>query len=476
MHDSHGHTLSDDLPRSGIGTPGKLERMAGSAWRRVRIAGAVLFCLVLAVAFRLALVPPKGQPDDLLIGRWGKFAALYGTKEIYDPQRYAAFTRAEGVSGYLATPTIYPPFLINVLAVVGKAYRTVTHEIQVSAPSFLYALRTPAVLADVITALIVFALVRRHGGTRLAIVALVAYGLSPAIAYTSGWIGQFDSVYSLFLLLALLAVGTGHPVLAGICFALALLTKLQAGAILPIVAVALWRREGWSGLWRASAGAAATTAVVGATYIAAGNVPEVIDAVTDSFGFYPYLSFGAFNFWLVAGWIAVGLKNGRYPDTATLWLNLTPRDLGLLLLAVTTALIAYRIWRHPSLERITIGAAIQVFAFFLLATEMHERYIFPALPLLAIWLGRRLPTFLYIALSATYFVNFYVLFWSWQPLGYLLWLDGWSQVLVAVINCVLFGLALWWYPRLPEEKVASKPLGETAGIAGRHEAIGRVVG
>ena len=399
--------------------------------------------LLAALGLRLGLVPTKAQGDILLIGRWCKFVTLHGMEEAYDVSRYAAFTHAEGVTGYLATPTIYPPFLINLLALVGHLYQALGADLQVTAPAFLYALRAPAILADLVMTVLIFRFVRQRAGRRFALAAAAAYALNPAIAYTSGWSGHFDSVYSLFLVLAVWAAARRQAAWVGLWSALAVLTKLQAGAVLPLLAIVLWRLDGWSALPRAGLAGLLTTAAVFAPFIGAGVVPQMITAVTTSFGYYPYLSMGAFNFWHLVSWLGWGTFHGRHPDLTALWLGLTPRDLGLVMLEVVTLLLAFSLWRKPTLERITIAVALQAFGFFLLATEMHERYSFPALPLLALYLGHRLPTVLYIGLSITYFANLYALFWSWQPLGNLLWLQGWGSLIVALLNGVLFGWGIW---------------------------------
>lgn len=423
-------------------------RANGASDRRWLVWLSFAAILALGLALRLAWLPPRPEGDVLLIGNWSKFAAFQGLGALYDPQQYAVYTRDAGISGYLATPTIYPPFLMTLLAALGAAYRALAPTFTVSDPAFLLVLRVPALLADLVTVGIVFWLVGRRCTVRFGLLAAAVYALNPAIAYTSGWAGHFDSVYTLFLLLTFVAAVERRPGLAGVCFALAVLTKLQAGAVFLILAVAVYRLSGRSGFVRLTVGGAATTLAVLAPYLLLGALPDIIDSVFDSFGYYPYLSVGALNFWQLIAWINWGALHGKFLDSNPIFLMVTPRLLGLVLVAAVTAVLAASLWRRPNGDRVYLAAALQVFGFFFFATEMHERYFFPALALLAVALGRRLPTLLYIALSVTYFVNLYVLFWSWRPAGQVLWLGGAAVPLFSLLNgaIILLGIAAYIFP------------------------------
>lgn len=423
-------------------------RSARASSRRWLLWLSVAAILGLGLALRLAWLPPYPEGDVLLIGNWSKFAAFYGLGALYDPQQYAAYTRDAGITGYLATPTIYPPFLMTVLAALGVAYRALAPTFTVTDPAFLLLLRAPALLADLAAAGIVFWEVGRRRTVRLGLLGAAAYVLSPAIAYTSGWAGHFDSVYTLFLLLTFVAAVERRPGLAGVCFALAVLTKLQAGAVFLILAVAVYQLSGRSGFVRLALGGAAMTLAVLAPYLLHGALPDLLDSVVDSFGYYPYLSVGALNFWQLIAWINWGALHGKFLDSVPVFLSVTPRLLGLGMVGAVSVVLMVSLWRRPDGDRVYLAAALQVFGFFFFATEMHERYFFPALALLAVALGRRLPTMLYIALSVTYFVNLYILFWSWQPAGQMLWLGGAAVPLLSLFNgaIILLGIGAYVFP------------------------------
>jgi len=149
---------------------------------------------------------------------------------------------------------------------------------------------------------------------------------------------------------------------------------------------------------RAVAGLAAPAVVVCLPWLAAGRLGEMatwgyIRAVGTE---YSRVTINAFNLW----WLA--LKNVSFSpwtwqsyvprDDKALVAGLSPKTLGLLLLLIFVAAILFFLWRarfrSPFVAR---GALLLALSFFVLPTEMHERYLFPALAfsLLASLFSRR---------------------------------------------------------------------------------------
>ncbi|MDQ7908852.1 glycosyltransferase family 39 protein [Phytohabitans sp. ZYX-F-186] len=111
-----------------------------------------------------------------------------------------------------------------------------------------FLIRVPATLADVVTTLVVFELVRRRRGIAEATAAGVLVACSPVLIVISGFHGNTDPVFvmftllSVYLLVAHRSLVTGA--LAGASFAAAVSVKLVPVVLLPaLLLVAV--RSGW---------------------------------------------------------------------------------------------------------------------------------------------------------------------------------------------------------------------------------------
>ena len=145
-----------------------------------------------------------------------------------------------------------------------------------------------------------------------------------------------------------------------------------------------------------------------------------------AYGGYQYTSINAFNLWGMFGlWI---------PD-GNLYI------VGWALFGAFAAFTLYVLHKrfHVSGDMLAIFAAFLLFfAFFMLPTRIHERYLFPAISMLVLLLpfSKKIRP-LYLALTATLFVNeAYVLYYlnmnAFIPAG------DWVVLAVSIINLVMF--------------------------------------
>jgi uncharacterized membrane protein len=106
-------------------------------------------------------------------------------------------------------------------------------------------IRIPPALADLVTAVLIFELVRRRRTVRDATVAGLLVAASPALVVISGFHGNTDPVFVMFTLLAvyLLAVprGAAGTAAAGAAIALALSVKLVPIVVVPVLLLAVVR-------------------------------------------------------------------------------------------------------------------------------------------------------------------------------------------------------------------------------------------
>jgi hypothetical protein len=113
--------------------------------------------------------------------------------------------------------------------------------------SFDLLIRAPACLADFVTSLLVFELVRLVRSAREAAIAAVLVAWSPLLFAISGFHGNTDPVFVMFALLSLyLLVIRDWALAAGAAFGIALSIKLVPVVLAPVLLVVLirlgWRR------------------------------------------------------------------------------------------------------------------------------------------------------------------------------------------------------------------------------------------
>jgi hypothetical protein len=92
-----------------------------------------------------------------------------------------------------------------------------------------------------VASVLLAALFARYGAPlAAAAVAGAVFALHPANVEAVAWIFQLKSIVALALATAALLLEPRRPVAASVCFALALLAKIQAACALPVAAVAIW--------------------------------------------------------------------------------------------------------------------------------------------------------------------------------------------------------------------------------------------
>ncbi|HSN75332.1 MAG TPA: glycosyltransferase 87 family protein [Anaerolineae bacterium] len=364
-----------------------------------------------ALAVRLVLMPlPEPIEFDLTYFwlPWMNYGAEHGLAQLY----------------LQGEPLVnYPPFFLSLLVGLGKVYALLVPSLE-HTPLQSALIRLPGVAADMAVGALLYLAARqieqKRGWTsRLPLLAAGLWLFNPAVIYVSSVWGQVDSIHTLWMLAALLAALHKHWGWSGLLLGLALLTKLQAIIVAPLLVLLAW----WSG-WRSLArwfGAAAVTVVAGLLPLwASGALQPVLDLYFGSVGFYPAMSMNAYNPWFIAHLRTREVLGYWVEDSTAVLGPITLRHLGLGLLAGYVLLVIWiliRRWRAPSNEPapwasaaqqlgIFFAAGLLIFGFFMLATEMHERYILPALAPLALTAALLRPTRVpFVLLSVTALLN-----------------------------------------------------------------------
>jgi dolichyl-phosphate-mannose--protein O-mannosyl transferase len=307
----------------------------------------------------------------------------------------------------------YPPGYFIVLWVIGAVYGTLghLHLINVNDGSY-FALRIlvklPALAMDLVDTVLIYAIVRRYASEAVALGAAALFVFNPATIYTSAYWGQVDSVSWGFVLLTLWlalrssddpAKQTVRLTWAWLAMTFSILIKPQ-GALVAIVLLAFafapLDEQARVRRVRATAfGLVASlilTLAVAALFHPTANLADLIGWLFDRYrigsNVYAYNTINAFNLYAIKQpfWqsdttalplFGIGL--------GAMWLW------GVVLVVAATGLIVARYLQERTDQAFLEASMLVAFAFFTLATRMHERYIFGAFllafPLLAF--GRR---------------------------------------------------------------------------------------
>jgi Gpi18-like mannosyltransferase len=268
----------------------------------------------------------------------------------------------------------------------------------------------------------------------LAILTTALYAFNPAVIFNTAIWGQYDAVYTFFLVLSLMLALRNSPKFSAAVFALAILTKPQGIAMAPLLIYLIFRKNGIKNLLISVAMFATTVFAVILPFEWSNPVTFLSKIYFGAYSGYQYTSINAFNLWGIFGlW---------QPD-GNLFI------LGWALFGAFTVFTLYILHKrfNVSGECLAVFCAFMFFfAFFMLPTRIHERYLFPAISMLALMFPFiKKARSLYVVLTGTLLVNqAYVLYYL--NLGAFIPNGDYVVLAVSVINLVMFlyGSVLLW--------------------------------
>lgn len=360
-------------------TEGK--RVNFAAKREITI---VTFVLAVSFVVRLLLFPLKGYPIDINdFLSWFNTAATHGIRPFYSETGW----------------TDYPPLNVYIFWFFGS----IANAASKAGVSPVNIVKLAPNLFDLGTAALIYIFVRKQSSFKLAIAATALYAFNPAVIFDAAVWGQYDAVYTFFLVFSLMLALRSKPKLSAAAFALGILTKPQGIALAPLVAFLIYKKNGLKELLFSVLAFAVTVFVVILPFNWGGSpVSFLTNIYIVAYKGYAYTSINAFNLW--------GLISGMWVPDGSLYI------LGWALFGAFAAFTLYILNRRfkNSSEFLAVYAAFMLlFAFFMLPTRIHERYLFPAISVLALmfpFIKKARP--FYVVLTATLFVNeAYVLYW-----------------------------------------------------------------
>lgn len=305
-----------------------------------------LACLLaLGLAVRLAALPLDGHNGDVsVMARWATRMVEVGPWGFYD------------VDNAIYPALLYPLWLLATF---------------LDGPALDLAIKGLSIPFDLAIGVALYAFMRRRGSELHGLAAAALYLFNPAALLAGPVWGQVDSAGTLAFLLALLASGSRRHGMAGALAMLAAFCKPQFGlVVLPVLAVTILaglRANDGRPFLRAIGGMVAAWIVIGGPLLL--TPLRYAGLLANTAGNQPATSLYAFNPWGLL--IGFNVPDGPYVVAGSI----------LLLGGILGAMWGLRRGQDIAIL-LAVGAGL-VLAFYFLPTRVHERYLFPAMALLA---------------------------------------------------------------------------------------------
>ena len=342
----------------------------------ITVAGLLTFSFLV----RFLLFPTQGYANDM-----NTFAYWFNTAADHGPRVF--YTVVLETAGWID----YPPFNVYFFWSFGSLAKALSLS---GAPAIYSIIKLLPNLFDTATAFLIYFFVRKRLDFKEALVATALYAFNPAVIFNAAVWGQFDAIYTFLLLLSLMLALACKPEFSAITFTLAVLTKPQSIALLPLIAFLILRKKGWRRLLTSLLAGAATISAVIVPFEWSNPITFLSSIYFGAYGGYEYTSINAFNIWALGGlWV---------PD-GNLFI------LGWILFGAFAVFILYVLSKRFTVSGdllVIFSAFMLLFGFFMLPTRIHERYLFPAISILVLLVPFLKKTrFLYVTLTATLFIN-----------------------------------------------------------------------
>jgi Gpi18-like mannosyltransferase len=409
-------------------------------------------------AFLMFFIPSQSFDWDSYV-RWAEHIRLIGLENIY---QYWAVN--------------YMP--INIFAI--HLWQLFCESQGYVLNQWFHLLKIYPMLFDAATVLLLFRFAKRWKASLLTVAVLFLPNL--AFQYNSFIWGQFDTIYTFFILLSLYCILKKQPLAAFLAFFLALNGKIQAIIFFPALVSFAWLyiyQGTKDAILRAgkTVGLGLVIAVIAQYVLLApfrGTPPlMILDLIVSrSASLSTWITLNANNFWILIGVPSMALEDtttwiaGQTYHTWGLWMFLASTVLTFLPLLISfgadipalagvlrklkLSVVPVREWAVGRvIQLMALVCYLQAMSFFYFLTQMHERYSHPALAfagLFALFSRRKA---IFVLTCAAYLLNLEMVAQNWHQtfaLDQISWIGQFSAALflIALLLALrsLFGLYL----------------------------------
>ncbi|MFC1787009.1 phospholipid carrier-dependent glycosyltransferase, partial [Halobacteriota archaeon] len=289
----------------------------------------------------------------------------------------------------------YPPFSIYIFWIFGSIAKYFS---LFNTEYFVYLLKLPSNLFDLGISLLIFFFLRKKIGFNYAAFIMVIYAFNPGTIYNLAVWGQMGSIYTFFMIASILFLIYDKPELSASALAVAMLTKPQSIAILPVIAFFIIRKYDLKRVLTSIAASAASVFLIILPFRWDNPLQFLINIYSTGYEYYAFNSISAYNIWAFTGFWK--------PDSIKL-LFLSSHIWGIILFGALVLFVLYQLNLNKKYdtESLIFSSFLLSFGFFMLMTRMHERYMFPVFAILALIMNREKIKTIYGILTATYLFN-----------------------------------------------------------------------
>ncbi len=376
------------------------------------------------------------------------FGIGYHKWDVSTQQGWGEIALKKGVSGvYLDGNADYPPLYIYVLKVNALANSLFNNN---SKSTAIFISKTIPTLCNLLIGLFLFLHLRRKD-YKVAILCMCLYLFNLAVIYDTAYWGQVDSVNTLFMFLSVLFLIQKRFIFSSVFITLAVLTKFQSIILLPIIIIIILMNCNYKMLLKLALYNILTVLIILLPFVFGGTFLYVINVYINSVGKYPHVTMNAFNFW----YLISPINSARWQNTLNdnlVFFGFSLKQIGLILFAFYVLLVIYQLIKNKQKDNIILASSSVAFAFFMLPTQIHERYLFPFFALFSLIAYKNKKYLLiYITLSITFLLNLMMVLsfqsnshFIFSSIKYLLGLTittfsfRFVAIILALINLTLF--------------------------------------
>lgn len=350
-----------------------------------RQTGILLLLLGLALIFRLATASIlEGWPNDISANKYWASSAAQGLSDFYN-------------RGWCD----YPPLYIYVLAFIGKlaGVSWLQHW-------FTLLIKLPSILADIVTAFIIFKIAGKQLKAELALLVCAVYAFNPAVYIDSTIWGQVDSFFTMIIVAALALLMKRKLGLAAMLFTAAVLMKPQGIFFLPILLFELLKNRKLKNFITVISSGLLTAVLIVLPFAVRQEPLWIFKLYLGTAGEYPSASMNALNIFSLTG--------ANFVDGSRVPFLFSYNTWGLIFDAVIVVFSAFVYFKGKHIATPLITAILLNSGAFIFSAKMHERYMFPviAISLLAlIYFREKRILLVFTGFCGTIFLNIHLLFY-----------------------------------------------------------------
>jgi len=358
----------------------------------------------------LLLQPQFKENDDLARYRdWGKISYYHGVSDSYN-LKHISF----GIN-----PNNQPPGTTYIDFAMYSAYETIFHtppENQLKLYDIF--LKFPSILADLIIGILIYFCVSKYTKKKYALLAMSLFIYNPVVIYNSTVWGQTDAINNLLLYCSILFLLSKKYFLTIFTFFLCLYIKISLLPLLPLILLLTLKETKYN--YKKIFVFTITSIIALLLFtLPVSNSPLIwiINFLKqNSSGELQHIANYSFNFWSL---IFNPDSFSLVPLSSSLVLGISLEVWAYLLFFLAFIPLFIYVIKNKTLSAIQIFGiySITTFAMFLFLPRMHERYLYPVIPLLATYVGLKGKNYLeFLLVSLLNFIGLYIV---WHPSNFL---------------------------------------------------------